>query len=515
MKWYGNGPLYLFFASVIAVLLLILIKTSNKMPTVTPDVKHDKGAVAAVSEICCETGKDMLKCNGSAVDAAIAALLCASVVNPHSMGIGGGVVFTIYNASTGKVETIDARETAPMSASRNMFDNESQKTNPGLLIAVPGELRGYELAHKRHRRLKWKELFEPSIKLAFDGFKLDNALAKAIQKNENMILKSETDVFCQPNCTTLKENDTIRFPQLAATYCRIAEEFLHYLPMKFCLNLCFKGGIITHQDLKDYKPALNESALNFTILNDYGMSSSNVSTDGKKKLTYHRMIETFRLASYDESKLREQHPDNVNAFVQNMISDDYAAFIRRQMKDDTTKQLSNKEERILCEDFGTSHLSVIAGDGSAVAVTSSINNHFGSKVMSRSTGIIFNDQMCDFRYARLIKPGTKPPSSMSPTIILDEDKPKNELVKMVVGASGGRYITSATAQVTKHNSTDISMAQLLHNKLKVILNYLFFGYNLQKAVQEPRVHSHYFLKYETTTASRWQQVTVLMSELNP
>ncbi|XP_052441427.1 glutathione hydrolase 1 proenzyme-like [Carassius gibelio] len=405
--------------------------------------------------------------------------------------------YVTFHNLPGRVETIDARETAPMSASNNMIENESK---PGLLIAVPGELRGYELAHKRHGRLKWKELFEPSIKLAFDGFKIDSALAKAIQKNKNTILgkKSLCDVFCHPNNTTLRENDTIRFPKLAATYCRIAEEganifYSGSLTQTIVDDIKAEGGNITHQDLKDYEPALNESALNFTvgkymyfvpgapfggpllalmlkILNGYGMSSSNMSTDGNKILTYHRIIETFRFASQVEGELIEQHPDHVNAFVQNIISDDYAAaFIRNPMKDDTNKQLSNKEEHILCKDAGTSHLSVIADDGSAVAVTSSINRHFGSKVISQSTGIIFNDQLCDFRYAHLIKPGRKPPSSMSPTIILDKGKPKNEQVKMVVGASGGRIITSATVQV--------------------ILNYLFFGYNLQKAIKEPRVHS--------------------------
>nr|XP_021333876.1 gamma-glutamyltransferase 5-like [Danio rerio] len=103
-------------------------------PIMTPIVNcNEKAAVAADAEICSKIGRDILGRNGSAVDAAIAALLCVSVINPQSMGIGGGSVFTIYNAINGTVEIINARETAPMSATANMFDKEPQKENPGII----------------------------------------------------------------------------------------------------------------------------------------------------------------------------------------------------------------------------------------------------------------------------------------------------------------------------------------------------------------------------------------------
>ncbi|XP_048051038.1 glutathione hydrolase 1 proenzyme-like isoform X2 [Megalobrama amblycephala] len=443
----------------------------------------------------------MLKRGGSVVDAAIAALLCLSVVNPQSMGIGGGVVFTIYNASTGKVETINARETAPMSASEDMLDKDT-KNNPGLLIAVPGELRGYEMAHKRHGRLPWKDLFQPSINLAGKGFLIGKALARAIKEFESTILNNTLlcEVFCDSNNTILKENDNITFPKLAETYRNISENgseifYNGSLTQIIVDDINATGGIITLDDLQNYQPVLNEYALNFTvgkyifhapdapfggpvlalilnILEDYGLSSSSVSTIDKKILTYHRMIEAFRFAEVEKCKLGDPRNENVTKIVKYMTLKSFAKDIRNRIKDDIKlNSYAEKCENCMDDDQGTSHLSIIAEDGSAVAVTSSINDYFGSKVRSNSTGIIFNDQMNDFSKLKnecvennLIKPGKRPRSSMCPTIILDKDNGK---VKMVVGGEGGTNITTSIAQV--------------------ILNYLFFDYDLKKAVEEPRV----------------------------
>ncbi|XP_050957385.1 glutathione hydrolase 1 proenzyme isoform X2 [Labeo rohita] len=501
---------YLFIAFVIAIVLTVtLTQRSTKTPSDTPSVKpsdhcYAKAAVAADAGVCSTIGRDMLKRNGSAVDAAIAALLCVSLFNAHSMGIGGGGVFTIYNAST-EVETIDARETAPKNALQNISDPDLEKSRPGLFIAVPGELRGYELAHKRHGRLQWRELFEPSIKLALEGFKIGRALAETIKDNEDMILNSTTwcEVFCNSNNTILKENDTIRFPQLALTYKRIAEKgpdtfYDGSLTQNIVDDINAAGGNITFEDLKNYQPVLNEHACNYTVgkyifhtpyapfggpvlalilnvLKGYNLTTSNVSTTENKILTYHHIIETFRAAYEERSKLGDPHGENITDFIQKMTSDSFADFIRSEIKDDTERDsYDEQDENIFPNDFGTSHLSIIAEDGSAVAVTSSINERFGSKVMSRSTGIIFNNQIQDFtdfhseKSHNLIKPGKRPLSSMSPTIILDK---LSKQVKMVVGASGGTKIISATAQV--------------------ILNYMFFDYDVQKAINEPRAHNQF------------------------
>uniref|UniRef100_A0A672KID2 Gamma-glutamyltranspeptidase 1-like n=1 Tax=Sinocyclocheilus grahami TaxID=75366 RepID=A0A672KID2_SINGR len=382
------------FAIIVIVLILIVIITITKIVKISPiqsvslqpsDKCYNKAAVAADAGTCSEIGRDMLKRNGSVVDAAIASLLCVSLVNAQSMGIGGGGVFTIYN-----VETINARETAPMSASENMF---------GLFIGTPGLLRGYELAHKRHGRLQWKELFEPSIKLALDGFQVGRALALAINETSGTILNNAAlcEVFCgSHNKSILKENDTIRFLQLAHTYKKIAEEgpdafYDGSLTQDILDDIKAAGGIITREDLKGYKPVLNEYALNFTvgkyiflapdapfggpvlalilnILKGYNISSSSVSTT-EKTLTYHRMIEAFHFADVQKRKLGD--PDYENLTEVKSLADN----IRSKIKDDL-KQSSYYEQEDsdgVPDDHGTSHLSVLAEDGSAVAVTSSIN----------------------------------------------------------------------------------------------------------------------------------------------
>nr|XP_055062516.1 glutathione hydrolase 1 proenzyme-like [Misgurnus anguillicaudatus] len=398
---------------------------TNSSVTESPPYKcFSKAAVAADAGRCSKVGRDILKKkNGSAVDAAIATLLCVGLFNPHSMGIGGGVVFTIYNASTKKVEVIDARETAPKNVSANMFDKDPQKAvSGGLSIGVPGFIRGIEMAHNRHGRLKWTELFEPSIKLAREGVEVGEALAEAIKNN--ISITDDQTLYNFFNNT--KKNDMIKFPELADTYETISKHgpaafYNGSLTKNIVKDIQRAGGNITFEDLQGYK-ARNEYALNFTvgnytfhvptvpfggpvlalilnILSGYNFSNNSMLTTEDKILTYHRIAEALRFTYDPKHKLGDPNKNNsevnqeIKNYVKNMISKEFADEIRNKINDSTTSSNSASSS---WEDNGTSHLSIIAEDGSAVAVTSTINNFFGSKMMSNSTGIIFNNQMHDF-----------------------------------------------------------------------------------------------------------------------
>ncbi|KAG4074340.1 hypothetical protein HA402_008749 [Bradysia odoriphaga] len=419
--------------------------------------------------------------NGNAADAAIATLFCEGVAEPQLQnGLGGGFFLTIYTKSTGKVEILNAREVAPKASTKNMFVGVENITGIKS-VAVPGELKGMWELHQRYGSLFWRTLIEPTIDLCLKGYVVSRYHADALKLFEGTIHSepSLADVFINPETNAVwVEGDIITRPKLAETLELRAEEGADTLYNNGTLSQMLVneiqelGGIITTEDFMDYSVRWEDSItttfmdntihtvpppasgsvliLILNVLNGFLPSVRNLTF-------YQRFVESFKFAYAKRTELADYYyaPESYEPFQQ-MLDLDYAQDIRSKIEDDRTYQDSEHygAKFSLPDDHGTAHISVIAPNGDAISVTTTINTLFGSKVRSQRTGIILNDEMDDFSIpdrkngfgvppspANFIVPGKRPLSSMCPSIVID----KCGDVKLVIGSAGGTRITTAVA----------------------------------------------------------------------
>ncbi|OPJ74802.1 glutathione hydrolase 5 proenzyme [Patagioenas fasciata] len=487
--------LVLLTLGVLAVVVVLVVILTQ--PNCGPQ-RYLHGAVAADTETCSVIGRDILKSGGTAVDAAIAGLICTSVVNPQSSGLGGGVVFTIYNASTGTVEVINARETVPRGFPHDLLSGCAGLHIGPRWIAVPGELRGYEEAHKRYGRLPWKALFEPTIKLLSEPLVITPVMDKIIHHSLfSRLGKSLCPLICD-NQRFLKHGETFRWPALQKTLKAVAENgaaafYEGQIGKALVEDIRKAGSNISLEDLQAYRADVS-SALNITlnnhttvfspgppmggavlmfilkILEVYKLHEGSLATPKEKVETYHRIAEALKFGNMLKPHMSDPAFSKTQVTVGTMLSDKIAELARSRIDDRGDHSLNhyNLLASIYNHGYkskGTSHISVLAADGSAVSATSTINYPFGSFVYSNQTGIILNNELADFCIAnRSIQPGEKPPSAMVPSILISKTGDM-----LVIGGAGGAWIISATAMA--------------------IMNKLWFGYDLEHAISAPVMHT--------------------------
>ncbi|ULT90561.1 hypothetical protein L3Y34_008704 [Caenorhabditis briggsae] len=487
---------------------------------------YKKAAVTSDHGLCSEIGRDVLIEGGNAVDAMIASLLCIGTVNPQSSGIGGGFVMTLYNASTGMCQTINARETAPAAATETMFvENPKESVMGYKSIATPSELHGFWTVFNLYGsgKITWARLFQPSITLAHDGFPVSSNLAMVLADKEKYIREEETmkDIFVNPKTNRVyEEGDILKRQRLASTYALLANATdpveLFYkggMAQTIAGEITNNGGFVNESDLASYETLIDDAPLLSTHLpGDYEMCgppppSSFVITqsiiqvmaqfykDGQvdldDPLVYHRLIEAEKFAYAQRTKLGDiKFVESARALVDDMMTEEHTKKIAALIKDTAQpldyyggdkKDMPDSETINKAPDHGTSHVSIIDSHGNAVSCTSTVNQILGSMRASPTLGIVWNDQMDDFStpgqknsfgYApsetNFIVPGKRPMSSMSPMIIYNKNENR---VEMVAGASGGSYIISSTAQT--------------------VIRTLLFNQTVKAAIDAPRFHNQY------------------------
>lgn len=469
--------------------------------------RYARAAVAVDNIECSKIGRLILEKNGTTTDAALAAAICNGIMNAHSMGIGGGCVITIYSKKENKTYSIVGRETAPLAANSTMFiGRENLSLVGGLAIAVPGELRAYQKAYERFGGgVTWKELFEPTIDLCERGFTISVSQGAAIRQSRNVILDDPAlrSLFVKNNVTNelYDTGDTLKRPKLAATLRIIAEKgadafYTGELADKIVREIQNRNGIITKQDLANYQVDMRE-ALSVAIGDKYTAYTTHAPSSGpiltfilnilegygmkeRSTLFYHRLIESFKFAYAKRSELGDPLKVNVTELINKLMSKTYADTIRSRIHDNKTFSFEYYGGTWLDKyKTGTAHLSVVGLDGDAVALTSTVNLYYGSKVLGPETDIIYNNEMDDFSTpnttnyfgvvaspANYIEPGKRPVSSMAPMIVVENS---NQRIQQVLGASGGTRITTSIAQVSMLN--------------------LWFNENIKAAIDSPRLHS--------------------------
>ncbi|KAG4075074.1 hypothetical protein HA402_008139 [Bradysia odoriphaga] len=454
--------------------------------------------------------RSIMQKNGSVIDATISAMFCLGLTSMQSMGLGGGFLMNLFIEKEGKAYTINARERSPILArneSYNAHKSEQNKMFTGpLSIAIPGEVLGYWELHKRFSVMKWNELIEPTIKLCENGFVLSKHMADSFRLHSGIKdIPYYREMFLNPDTGYMprKPGSIVKPPpSLCSTYRLLAKNggkdfYTGQLAEFIVSDLREMGSVITRRDLELYKVLINESipikltdneTLHVTPPPSSGLIVSfalsilrkcKITKDYRNKaVIYHRIIEALKFAFAQRPRLSDPLFEDTRSIISYLTSVETTDRLSKFVNDEQTyhSQFYNPKFSIKIN-FGTSHLSIIAPNGDAVSVTSSINYYFGSGIVGSRSGIIFNSGMDDFSYPQQSNYFNLPPSpfnyiqpmkqavtSMTPIIVTDN----LGKVKIVIGAAGG--------------------AKIISSVVNALVRILWMGEDIKQAIDAPRLH---------------------------
>ena len=488
----------------------------NSAPVVFPDtwrfsaddapVTAEHAVVVTTDSVASEIGAGIMERGGNAVDAAVAVSFALAVVNPQAGNIGGGG-FMVVRMADGTAAALDYREKAPLAATRDMFldddGNVTDKSIVGHLAAgVPGSVMGMWEAHSRFGTLPWAELVEPAASLA-DGFEVYPRFRRNITGSVQGLRRfAVTAVIYLPGGRIVDLGETFRQPELAATLRRIRDQGTEGFYGGETADLIVAemergGGLITHRDLDEYR-AVWRDPIEFTYRGHTIFSMPPSSSGGATMAEMANMLEPYDLGdlpwhsgemvhllaetwkrSYADRNAYLADTDFVDIPLQRMTSKVYAAERGADISERATPSTEiGPGLGAPAEGENTTHISVVDADGNAVAVTTTLNSFFGSKVTVAGAGFVLNNEMDDFtakpgtpnQYGLVqgannaVGPGKRMLSAMTPTVVLNPD---GELF-FVTGTPGGATIITTVFQT--------------------IMNVVDYGMNVVQAVNAPRIH---------------------------
>ena len=472
--------------------------TSNKKLT------GSNGAVVSAHPLASQVGVEIMKDGGNAVDAAIATQLALAVVYPAAGNIGGGG-FMVAMLSNGKTLALDYREKAPGAAHRDMYldkDGEvikGRSTEGHQAAGVPGTVAGlFESA--RYAKLSFKKLIAPAIELAENGFVITEREASSLNRIQDDLNTHNTSPSVFQKKITWKKGDTLIQKDLANTLKRIRDEghkgFYEGQTARLIVDEMKRGnGLVSLDDLKNYKAIWREphqfSYKQYSIISMPMPSSGGVLLNQMMKMVEDKPLASYGFLSPAAIQLmteverrafadRSEHMGDADFYkVPKKLTDE--AYLKERMKDYVPGMAGNsksvKPGIIRNESEETTHLSVIDREGNAVAVTTTLNNSYGSRTVVGNAGFFLNNEMDDFSVkagvpntygalgatANAIEPGKRMLSAMTPTIVILDNKPF-----LVVGTPGGTTIPTSVFQT--------------------LINILEFGMSTEDAVNKPKFH---------------------------
>lgn len=501
------GAVLTLLAPVIALQLDYLRYHWRLAPS---DTHGDKAMVVSAHGLASQIGRDVLVAGGNAFDAAVAVNFALAVVYQQAGNIGGGG-FMVYRLADGTDGALDFREKAPLAARRDMYLDadgnviKDASLRGHLAVGVPGTVAGMVVAHEKFGSLVWADLLTPAIKLARDGFVLSPKGARMFNRYQSDFSELNTH---KPNVLQVggwKAGDTARFPALADTLTRIAESdrngfYKGPTAQMIVAEMDAGGGLITQADLDAYRPVWR-APIRFSYRGHEVISMPPPSSGGvalaqllkgaepyqvgrmghNSAAHIHMMVELERRAYADRASYLGD-PDFVDVPVDRLVSNAYVqarmAAIDPWQKTDSTEIREGRVDRI--ESVETTHVSIVDPAGNAVAMTTTLNGNFGSKVVVRGAGFFLNNEMDDFAIKpdhanqfgllgnaqNAVAPGKRMLSSMTPTIVT-----KDGDLRLVVGTPGGATIITSVFQT--------------------IMNVVDFGMSAQQSVNARKAHSQW------------------------